>query len=262
MRFFPPAALALLALLVPAACSSTVGGPGQTCNDFCGHVENLSCGQGCLPACAQAQQSCERAGEGNAFRALLGCYASASFVCESGALATNDCADQGAAVTSCIASATPPPPIDGGSPFGFDAGGGDGEGGSMGGPPDSSLWDAPSTGDTGPVDAGESACGQKQFRPDCISCCDNFHFVGLVTFDQAMNPCACSTPGVCATQCASSYCASTDPIDGDPCDQCLRQSLMSGGACYQPVIVQACDSQPDCVALLACITNNGCDAKP
>lgn len=56
--------------------------------------------------------------------------------------------------------------------------------------------------------------------------------------------------GVCATQCAQSFCANPpkDPQAGDPCDTCLNNALAQGQQCNTEA-VNACKADPDCIAL-------------
>ena len=71
--------------------------------------------------------------------------------------------------------------------------------------------------------------------------------------------------GACATVCAASDCANPphNPQPNDSCDKCISASFEDGGACQAPVY-GACNSNPDCVALLTCLhgtsSGGGCPA--
>jgi hypothetical protein len=74
------------------------------------------------------------------------------------------------------------------------------------------------------------------------------HPSGYKVYQQQLNDCACTSPGACATECASELCANQPTTPNDACSTCITNSLSSAGACYQGV-ANACQGDSDCTAL-------------
>jgi hypothetical protein len=115
------------------------------------------------------------------------------------------------------------------------------------------------TGLDGPVgDGNDTACGAMSTANACVNCCFNDHMEGATTFINAVGNCACASPGACASQCGSDFCAGMAP--GSACNACLNTALGMGGACVSPVQM-ACMPDADCIAYLNCV-NNECSSLP
>jgi hypothetical protein len=92
----------------------------------------------------------------------------------------------------------------------------------------------------------------------CQTCCVQAHTHGQQTVQTTLTACACGASGVCQSQCASEFCAQKPIYQGDACATCMNSALApDAGAtgCYNQV-TQACQADPDCGALGACLA--GC----
>lgn len=60
--------------------------------------------------------------------------------------------------------------------------------------------------------------------------------------------------GPCATECASSVCATpqSNPTRGDVCDICLNKVSNNDGVCW-PSVTTACKANADCMGLITCL---------
>jgi hypothetical protein len=124
-----------------------------------------------------------------------------------------------------------------------DGGGGtSGTGGAMG----SGGTGGTGGGEGGVPEAG-STCSSDIDAETCIICCEGVDMEGAKTFFTAFGDCACTSPGTCASECGSSYCAGTTATMA--CDTCLTSAL--SGACNAPV-AKACGADPDCIAFNNC----------
>jgi hypothetical protein len=89
----------------------------------------------------------------------------------------------------------------------------------------------------------------------CVDCCVANHQSSYVAFIDAYLNCACTSPGVCKTSCATTFCAATpsSPATGTACDSCLLDSVAAdaGGQCLTPLRT-ACPSGGVCDPFLAC----------
>ena len=105
---------------------------------------------------------------------------------------------------------------------------------------------------------GGGACGSSKSAEECTNCCFSAHPKGADTYEEAAGECACDQPGTCANECANSFCGQNGsmPQAGDSCDQCL-----SGASDCVSQALSACQSDPDCQAMLDCMTQSGCQAK-
>jgi len=116
-------------------------------------------------------------------------------------------------------------------------------------------------GDGGAGDAAAAGtCGSSATADACGTCCEGLHPAGAQIANDAWDTCACDTPGVCATACATTYCSAdggAGPQPGDACDKCLQ-----GASQCDTVSNQACSGNADCQVFQACITAAGCDSKP
>ena len=121
--------------------------------------------------------------------------------------------------------------------------------------------------DSGTVQGSDAAvmptdmtCAAEATLGSCEQCCLTVHPTGYMTYHQALQACACSSPGACATECATEMCANQPTTTGDACETCITSSLMQGtGACYMPVDT-ACQADSDCTTLFqTCIPP--CESK-
>jgi hypothetical protein len=104
-------------------------------------------------------------------------------------------------------------------------------------------------GDGGPpLSDGASACAMDIDATSCISCCQGLYPTGTTQFITDVETCVCK-PGVCETQCKSTYCAGMNPTTA--CGTCISNALATSGACYTPVDTK-CSAQPQCVDYLNC----------
>ena len=98
--------------------------------------------------------------------------------------------------------------------------------------------------------ASDSTCSN-QSPNNCGNCCQQHHPHGLATFLAGFAACAC-TPQLCATQCASAYCANppASPANGDACSTCAVSSDVTNNC--RSSVSTACAADPDCVLLETC----------
>lgn len=109
------------------------------------------------------------------------------------------------------------------------------------------------TADAGVTPVGTGQCASSADFDTCLDCCDPQN--ALEVDNAAFGQCVCQSPGVCAAQCATSFCAGLDPTAA--CEQCLDAATQ----CDQTADA-ACNANAGCAAALACVTSSGCDAKP
>jgi hypothetical protein len=95
----------------------------------------------------------------------------------------------------------------------------------------------------------DSTCASESTLSDCEQCCLTVHPEGYSVYDGALIPCACTSPGACATECATELCNNQPVTSGDACDTCITGSLnQNTGACYSAVAA-ACQGDSDCTDL-------------
>jgi hypothetical protein len=141
-----------------------------------------------------------------------------------------------------------------------------GEGGtSEGGTPTDGGKDTSTAADTSTTTDPDSVCAAEPKQTECGTCCINNHKAGYKVFQDALLSCGCdgtgadSGTGPCATQCATTLCA-TPPKAGDQaCQACLQSSVDQGGDC-QASVSAACTADQDCLAQQKCI--QPCVKKP
>jgi len=102
---------------------------------------------------------------------------------------------------------------------------------------------------------GTGACTSSATADACYDCCITAHESGFNAAEQAFGDCACQTPGVCKTQCSTTYCAGQQPSAA--CETCLNAATQCNTAADT-----ACSANADCQALDACIASSSCDSKP
>ena len=110
----------------------------------------------------------------------------------------------------------------------------------------------------GPID--DTTCEAQTSKSQCEQCCLTVHPTGYDVYHQELVSCACTSPGPCASDCATELCANQPTTPGDACETCINASLTQGtGACYDG-IAAACQSDTDCTALFStCIPP--CESK-
>ncbi len=118
--------------------------------------------------------------------------------------------------------------------------------------------------DTGTTTTGDKACGEEATLTACGTCCIANHKSGYTIFQNSLLACACKGTGAdggapCATECASTVCASTPKNADATCNTCLQGSISSGGACLDQLSTD-CSADTDCVAEQTCVTQ--CKGKP
>ncbi len=117
--------------------------------------------------------------------------------------------------------------------------------------PDTSANDT-GTNDTGTNDTGASGpCADAGFG--CRQCCVGLYPDAAAILLANEETCACTTPGDCATACASSLCQAKAP--NNQCSACLRNA--DAGNCGVSGIA-ACETDPQCKPLADC--EIGCPA--
>jgi hypothetical protein len=111
--------------------------------------------------------------------------------------------------------------------------------------------------DAGVPDGGPEPICQALATAACNTCCANNHVAGVEAFAQQLRACACGSPGVCRTACATEFCGSGKTTTGDACDTCLKDSLVpaAGGQCLGQVTA-TCEQNPACTAYVSCV--KGC----
>jgi len=86
----------------------------------------------------------------------------------------------------------------------------------------------------------------------CTMMCQSSNSDGSDTLDSLLLDCACQ---MCSTECASSACSATNPMDpatGDPCDVCIQKALGTTGTCVQSAI-KPCQQDASCLAFANCL---------
>jgi hypothetical protein len=123
-------------------------------------------------------------------------------------------------------------------------------------PPD----DSGTSNDDSSVPLTDSTCSGESTKAQCEQCCLKVHPGGYNTYYQALQSCACLSPGPCASACSTELCASQPSTTGDACDTCVNGALtQSTGACYNDVAA-SCQSDADCTTLFStCIPP--CESK-
>jgi len=116
------------------------------------------------------------------------------------------------------------------------------------------MWDCVNRCSAGNDDA---ACKSADSLDACQSCCVSNHTSGGAVYSRAFFHCACTdngatdgSSGLCATECADSACKGSQPISGDPCDNCLNRDTVLYACATAPAL--ACTLDADCSAMLAC----------
>jgi hypothetical protein len=115
--------------------------------------------------------------------------------------------------------------------------------------------DTSTTSDAAPdvvaTDAGSDASDcQSLPKAQCQQCCLQAH-PGTATIVTEAAKCACQTPGLCKTQCATTLCAAKSA--DQTCSACLQSA--DAGSCLAQAAA-ACSNDPDCTAGLQC--GNAC----
>jgi hypothetical protein len=120
------------------------------------------------------------------------------------------------------------------------------------------------TEETGTTTDPDKACGAETTLQACGTCCITNHKSGYTVFQYSLLGCACKGPGAdggapCATECATTICATTPKSPDATCSTCLQGSIDTGGACQEQVSTD-CTGDKDCVAQQACVAQ--CKGKP
>jgi hypothetical protein len=109
--------------------------------------------------------------------------------------------------------------------------------------------DSGSQGGDASVPLTDMTCAGESTKPVCEQCCLKVHPTGYNVYHQALQSCVCTSPGACASECATETCMNQPTTSGDACTTCITASLMqSTGACYNAVAT-ACQGDTDCTAL-------------
>lgn len=80
----------------------------------------------------------------------------------------------------------------------------------------------------------------------CYTCCDTAYPNQADILDQAFGDCACQAPGVCRSQCGSTYCAGKAPSTA--CETCLDNATQCDTAAEK-----ACNATAACTSFLGCV---------
>jgi hypothetical protein len=90
---------------------------------------------------------------------------------------------------------------------------------------------------------------------DCTACCDTNHPMAYLAQADATHQCLCTSPGTCASPCATTYCVQQEINGTTPnCLPCIYSQLVSDGGCYQAG-VDACGSNSECLGYVVCRAN-------
>jgi hypothetical protein len=92
------------------------------------------------------------------------------------------------------------------------------------------------------------ACEGNVIEP-CPVACERKYPNGVTLMNPALAGCACQT---CTTSCSQSFCVDKEPPTGD-CLSCAQYGLSKG--CKNDGFFKICYVEPDCAALVACITS-------
>jgi hypothetical protein len=115
--------------------------------------------------------------------------------------------------------------------------------------PEAGTPDTGTTDDDGSVVQTDTTCDGEATQSTCEQCCISIHSEGYATYANALDPCLCTSPGACASECATEECVSMPVTPGDACDTCINGALaQTTGACYGAVAA-ACQVDTDCMDL-------------
>lgn len=115
--------------------------------------------------------------------------------------------------------------------------------------------------DAGVVEAGPataSSCAAEPTKGRCLDCCADQNPASRAFLDDASKKCLCEAPGLCQSECATSFCAGENPTPGGACAQCLDDN---GDFC-DAVAETLCAGDATCRQIYACRDASGCDDKP
>lgn len=101
------------------------------------------------------------------------------------------------------------------------------------------------TKDSGTADGGDTQCSGLA-KAACQQCCLQAHPNAAILVTETAK-CACQTPGLCQTACATTLCAAKNADTA--CGNCIQSA--DAGACLS-VGIQACAKDTDCTAGLQC----------
>jgi hypothetical protein len=111
------------------------------------------------------------------------------------------------------------------------------------------------------VDSGTptptNTCGGQATATACFQCCETNNPGTVQRWNNYFGQCACENPGVCAAQCANSFCGVAAPAPGSACDVCLSNAT----TCVQQAD-QRCLGDALCAPLVQCDRAAQCAAKP
>jgi hypothetical protein len=119
--------------------------------------------------------------------------------------------------------------------------------------------------DSGDTTDPDTACANDSTLAACGQCCTTNHTAGATAFQNSLIACACSGTGAdggtgpCATECATSACATPIAQPDATCSACLQGSVGATGACTAQV-TSDCEAVSDCIAEQQCISQ--CQGKP
>ena len=103
-----------------------------------------------------------------------------------------------------------------------------------------------------------NTCGTASTADACFRCCDVAHPNAMPLLSNEWGACQCKVPGVCASACASSYCAGQGVLQGSSCDNCLAANDQT---CSTKADIK-CAADTTCQPYLTCTTDAKCASKP
>jgi hypothetical protein len=96
---------------------------------------------------------------------------------------------------------------------------------------------------TGWCGPGDEMCKNEATRNACITCCQNAHKPGSDYYTMLFQTCLCTTPGDCAVDCQTDYCA-TGMINDFFCQFCIQNTTCDPSS--------KCKTNSDCGSFLDC----------
>lgn len=136
----------------------------------------------------------------------------------------------------------------GGTGGGTSTGGTGGSTGGTGGTGGSATGGSAGSG-TGGSAGGATDCSTSA---DCMGCCATENTAAYTKFQGYLVPCVCgaANDGPCATDCADSYCAASNPADpSDACVTCASAAAQTGSC---QTVLADCMGDAECSPFLTC----------
>jgi hypothetical protein len=115
--------------------------------------------------------------------------------------------------------------------------------------------DAAGSSSKGTSPAATGPCAKEGSADACLNCCDEASPEAMPIYAGSFKSCVCETPGACATECQSSFCADIKPDSA--CAACLNSKA---GSC-EDTALSTCEKDTTCAPLLKCAKDSKCETQ-